>query len=94
MIRSITELEESFWKYWDYPHLWWEAKPEWFNSYYESARTGGVFTNEIARASSEFRNRHMFQVLAKAVREGHRVFAVVGRGHVPMQTPALRCALE
>lgn len=94
LIRSIDELEESFWKYWNYPHLWSGARPEWFNPYYESARTGGVFTNEIARASSEFRNRHMYRVLTEAVRDGHRVFAVVGRDHVPMQAPALRCALE
>ena len=94
LIGNLRDLEELFWKYWDYPRLWWEAKREWFNPYYESVRTGGVFTNEISRASNEFRNRHIYRVLAKAVGDGDRVFAVVGRDHVPMQTPALRCALE
>ena len=47
----------------------------------------------INRASSEFRNRHMYAVLAGAARSGERVFAVVGRNHVPMQAPALACAL-
>lgn len=39
-------------------------------------------------------NGHMVAVLAEAVREGERAFAVVGRNHVPMQAPALRCALQ
>ena len=36
----------------------------------------------------------MYKVLTKAVREGNRVFAVVGRNHIPMQEPALRCTLK
>jgi hypothetical protein len=36
----------------------------------------------------------MYNVLAKAALEGKRVFAVVGRDHIPMQEAALRCALK
>ncbi|MBA3321606.1 MAG: hypothetical protein H0T45_09230 [Pyrinomonadaceae bacterium] len=49
---------------------------------------------EINQESSGYRNLHMFRVLAQAAREGKKVFAVVGRNHVPMQAPALRCALR
>lgn len=45
------------------------------------------------RRSRSARNVHMFRVLTKAAMRGERVFAVVGRNHVPMQAPALRCAL-
>ncbi len=36
----------------------------------------------------------MLEVISDAVLDGGRVFAVVGRNHVPMKAPALRCALE
>ena len=47
----------------------------------------------INAASSEARNAHMYRVLSRAALSGERVFAVVGRNHVPMQAEALRCAL-
>jgi len=47
----------------------------------------------INAASSEVRNLHMYRVLARAALSGEKVFAVVGRNHVPMQAPALACAL-
>ena len=58
-----------------------------------SAETGGIFTNEINRLSSEYRNRHTYELLARAAISGERVFAVVVGNHVPTQEPALRCAL-
>ena len=51
-------------------------------------------TFEINRMSSEFRNRQMYELLARAVNKGERVFAIVGRNHIPMQAPALNCALK
>ncbi len=92
-IRTLEELESAFWRHWSYPRRWWEARAEWFSPFYTSARTGGVFTNDVARSSSELRDRHMYETLASAVLEGQTVFAVVGRDHLPMQEPALRCAL-
>jgi hypothetical protein len=35
----------------------------------------------------------MYAVLSEAAQQGERVFAVVGRNHVPMQAEALKCAL-
>jgi hypothetical protein len=48
----------------------------------------------INTAVSDARNRHMVQLFAGAAAGGARVFAVVGRNHVPMIAPALRCALR
>jgi hypothetical protein len=94
VIPTINALEAAYRKYWSVPAHWWQAPAAWFDPLRSSAETGGRFTNEINAMSSEYRNLHMYQVLAKAVVEGNRVFAVVGRNHVPMQERALRCALE
>lgn len=94
VIPNIDALDAAYRKYWSVPAEWWQAPAAWFDPLRSSAETGGRFTNEINAMSSEYRNLHMYRVLAKAVVEGNRVFAVVGRNHVPMQEPALRCAFE
>lgn len=94
VINNLDELDAAYRRYWKSPEQWWQAPSAWFDPLNSSANTGGVFTNEINRMSSEYRNRHMYEVLAKAALEGKRVFAVVGGNHVPMQEPALRCALK
>lgn len=94
VINNLDELEAAYRRYWKSPEHWWQAPSEWFDPLNSSANTGGVFTNEINQMSSEYRNRHMYEVLARAALEGKRVFAVVGGNHVPMQEPALRCALK
>lgn len=93
VITSTDELQAAYRRYWTAPANWWEAPAAWFDPLASSAETGGIFTNDINRLSSEFRNRHMVQVIAREVLHGERVFAVVGRDHVPAQAPALRCAL-
>jgi hypothetical protein len=94
VINNLDELDAAYRRYWKSPAYWWQAPSAWFDPLQSSANTGGIFTNEINRMSSEYRNRHMYEVLAKAALEGKRVFAVVGGNHVPMQEPALRCALK
>ncbi|MCA1625795.1 MAG: hypothetical protein LC768_05560 [Acidobacteria bacterium] len=94
VITSLDELDAAYRRYWKSPEHWWQAPSAWFDPLASSANTGGIFTNEINQMSSEYRNRHMYEVLAKAALEGKRVFAVVGGNHVPMQEPALRCALK
>lgn len=79
-------------RYW--PNRDWRALPaNWFDPLGNDAETGGVFLAAINRADSNNRNRHMAQLLTEAARSGQRVFALVGRNHVPMQAPALACAL-
>jgi hypothetical protein len=91
---TLEGLEAAYRRYWTSPANWWEAPQAWFDPLANSKQTGGVFTNDINRLSSEYRNLHMYTLLAKAALEGKRVFAVVGRNHVPMQAPALRCAIR
>ena len=93
VLLSLDDLEASYRKYWSGPAAWWQAPAAWFDPLRASAETGGIFTNDVNRVSSHFRNLHMARVLAAAVLRGERVFAVVGRNHVPLQVPALRCAL-
>jgi hypothetical protein len=81
-------LDSAYRKYWKDPANWWDAPARWFDPLASSADTGGVFMNDINRMSSEYRDRHMYRLLAQAALEGNRVFAVVGRNHVPMQRKA------
>ena len=53
-----------------------------------------TFLNEIARRSSDYRNCYMLPLVVHAVREGKRVFVVVGGTHVVVQEAALRSALR
>lgn len=92
VVRSDKELEVAYRRYWKSPEHWWEAPAMWFNPLASSTATGGVFTNEANQASSTFRDTHMFELLAQSTRDGEKVFAVVGRDHIPMQEAALKCA--
>ncbi|HZH90434.1 MAG TPA: hypothetical protein VEX70_07385 [Pyrinomonadaceae bacterium] len=55
----------------------------------------GLYTNDVAYASSQYRDRYIVKLLADEVRgKGGRVFAVVGASHVVMQEKALKKALQ
>jgi len=94
VVRNAGEFEAAYRRYWNSSGNWWEAPAAWFDPRSSSSQTGGVFTNEVNQESSSFRNLNMYTVLAKATLEGKKVFAIVGRDHIPMQEPALRCALK
>ena len=87
--RTRTEFEEAYRRAFEAPADWREVPTEWF-----APTPGPRFTQAINRASSGFRNLHMVEVLSTDVLRGERVFAVVGRDHLPRQEPALRCAIE
>jgi len=91
--EDLAGLEAAYRVYWAEGPDWRAAPSAWFDPLADDAGTGGRFMAAINAASSELRNRHMHRVLAEAVLSGERVFAVVGRNHVPMQAEALRCAL-
>jgi len=91
-LLSIAAIEAAYNHYWQQGQ-WWEAPTQWFDPMTTSDKTGGIFTNEINRASSQWRNMHMYRLLSDAVLRGERVFAVVGRNHVPLQIPAIKCRL-
>ncbi|MFN3727911.1 MAG: hypothetical protein ACK4SZ_16590 [Allosphingosinicella sp.] len=89
---DVPGLDRAAARYW--PGRDWRSFPaNWFSPGANDAETGGVFVGAINRADSTNRNRHMVREIAEAARRGERVFAVVGRNHVPMQAPALDCAL-
>lgn len=91
--RDIAGLEAAANAYW--PGRDWRSLPaEWFSPLADDKVTGGVFLAAINRADSNNRNRHMTALFADAVAKGERPFAVVGRNHVPMIAPALRCGLK
>lgn len=66
----------------------------WIDPMHTSAETGSLFFNEVNRASSMFRDEYMYDQLAAALQvPGARIFAEVGRDHIPAQAAALRCVL-
>lgn len=93
-INSIDELANAFRRHWGDKLEWWQAPQEWFDPAKRSVDTGGIFTNEINTLSSDYRDVYMYNLLADHVNKGERVFAVVGRNHVPLQIPALKCAIR
>jgi hypothetical protein len=70
------------------------ASATWFDPLRTSQETGSKFFNDVNRASSAFRDTHMYRVLTQAWKPGARIFAAVGRDHIPAQAAALRCALS
>lgn len=90
---DLEGLRAAYARYWSDGSDWRAAPSAWFDPLADDAETGGRFMATINAASSEARNVHMYRLLARATRSGERVFAVVGRNHVPMQAEALRCAL-
>jgi len=60
--------------------------------FYQPAK--GRFLVRMHQCLSEFRDRHMLKVLSKAVKNGERIFAVVGHSHVAVQEPVLRTMLQ
>jgi hypothetical protein len=63
---------------------WRSATNAWFDPTQNVA-----FTNEIVRELTQVRNRHMLATVRNELAAGKRVFAIAGRTHVIMQSPAL-----
>jgi hypothetical protein len=68
---------------------WHSISRSWFDP-----TRADTFLNEISRRSSDHRNCYMLPLVISAVREGKRVFVVVGGSHVVMQEEFLRSALR
>jgi len=87
--NTVAELDKSC--LWLSPQLqdWRTADRSWSDPVAMKA-----YTNQIARLSSEFRDLNMVKLLIDKVKQGERVFAVVGGSHVVMQEPALKSILR
>jgi hypothetical protein len=92
--HSLGELEKLVHQ--TFPELanWRDVPQEWFDPVQWNPNLPRRFTNEISAKSSEFRDQHMVALLIREVKQGERVFAVVGASHVVMQEPALRAELK
>lgn len=91
-VTNVQALDRAYRRYWKEPAEWWRAPAAWFDPMKSSSETGGIFTNDVNRASSAYRDLHMARLLVEAVASGERVVAVVGRNHVPLQAPAIACS--
>ena len=69
---------------------WRRLSAEWFDPTPDPPPS---WLNAFCRAESDFRDEIIMQKLARKVREGARVFAVIGGTHVVMQERALRSRL-
>ncbi len=68
-----------------------DVTDDWFDPTVAEPRG---YTNRLSRSSGAFRDRHMVDLITRAVRRGERVFAIAGFGHVVMQERALRAAMD
>jgi hypothetical protein len=89
---DIAGLRSAFQRYWP-DRDWRSTDAAWFSPSADDRATGGIFTGAINRADSTNRDRHMAALLADAVGAEGRAFVAVGRNHVPMIAPRLRCLL-
>ncbi len=85
-IKSVEQLSVVFEQQFGKEIEWWQAPTSWFDPQAKEARV----TNELAVLSTEYRNVYMVKVLSENVVKGEKVFAVVGRNHVPLQIEALK----
>lgn len=89
-IDNLTTLQFGVNQYW--PELkWFEVRPEWFTPLNRPGAGKAIIFHEINQAEGRARNREMYASIGAAYLAGERVFAVVGRNHVPLQRPALKC---
>lgn len=89
-LRSLDELSSSFEQYLGREFSWWEAPESWYNPQDQAMR----ITNRLAVLSTEYRDIYMVKKLSESILKGEKVFAVVGRNHVPLQVKALTYAIS
>lgn len=90
-VTNVMSLAAAARKHW--PRLDWRTFPSaWFSP--GEGPPDAKFLPAINTAVSEARNLHMLRLFTAAAENSGRVFAVVGRNHVPMIAPALECALR
>ena len=89
--HTLAELGESSARLMQDLKDWREVPDSWFDPGYTRPPS---YLNEVSRASSRLRDEYMVDLLINEVKQGKRVFAVVGGSHVVMQERALRAVLK
>ena len=87
--NSVAELETSYVKYLPNQAGYRQTPMSWFDP-----TQSENFLNEISRRLSDYRDEYMIDLLTRHIREGQRVFAVVGGSHVVRQASAIRRAVR
>lgn len=87
--RNLEELAQVFCLHFPETASFRDVPDSWF----DPVQRVNVM-NELSRRSNEERDRFAVQLLVNHVRQGRRVFAVVGASHVVMEEQALRRALR
>jgi hypothetical protein len=87
-MQSVADMD-SIWRR-EFP-----TGPDWRTLPWESTwpNRDDTWLNELSAALNRLRDQYMLALISKLVRQGERVFAVVGSSHVVMQEAALRDAL-
>jgi hypothetical protein len=85
--NSILELEASVARLLPQLHDWRQVPLSWFDPAIDPPI---AWTNRLAAHGSNIRDEFIMTAIVAKVREGHRVFAVVGSSHVVMQEQPLR----
>ena len=83
--RTAADFAQIYRRYFPDAPDYKSAKMSWF----DPTKHETPF-NDMARIGSEYRDRYMVATLQRHLRDGERVFAVVGGTHVVMQEPGLQ----
>ncbi len=90
---DFSAITSAYAKLWP-GHSWEEARLSWFSPLNPpEAPPSALLFRRINAIEDNLRNEVMYQRMATAVLSGHRVFATVGRNHIPLQAPAFQCAV-
>lgn len=84
--NTLAELDSTYRRY--FSGSLDDLSAEWFDP-----QKTGTFLNEMSRRANDFRDEHMVQLLLRSLRNGDRVFAVVGASHVVRQEDMIRGAV-
>lgn len=87
---TLRELEEACRRMLPEFPSWAEVPQAWFDPVYERPPT---ILNRVSRATSEYRDERVVDLLVASTQRGERVFAVMGASHVVIQEPVLATRL-
>jgi hypothetical protein len=87
--RDLAEFEAAYARSLPGPTKYENIPRSWFDPVQNAS-----FLNEVSRASGEYRDLNAVNRIARHVKSGRRVFAVMGGSHVVMQERVLRALLR
>lgn len=89
--RSLQEVETSAARLLPRLTNWRNVPSDWFDP---AVNPPIAWTNQLSKFNNEYRDEFMVQRILARLREGHRVFVVVGATHLVMQERELRWRVQ